>query len=142
MQVKQGDNVSVHYVGTLEDGTEFDNSYTRNQPLQFTADSGQMIPGFDKAILGMSVGEKKSVTIPHLEAYGPSNPDLVGNIPKTNFPPDFEFLVGEMIQGTGQTGEPIRAKIVEELENDVVIDLNHPLAGQDLNFEIELVSLG
>jgi len=142
MQVKQGDTIKVHYTGTLSDGSEFDSSYKRNEPIQFQAGTGQMIPGFDEAVMGMTVGDKKTVNIPNEQAYGPQNPDAFMPVPKTNFPPDFKAVVGEMVQGQTETGQPVTAAIVEVTENDIVLDLNHPLAGEDLNFEIELVEIG
>jgi len=140
MKVQNGNSVSVHYRGTLSDGTEFDNSKVRGQALNFQVGSGQMIPGFDRALVGMSVGETRNVHIASTEAYGPRIPDAIQTVPKTAFPEDFEYLVGEVIQGNGPQG-PFLAKIQEERENEVLLDFNHPLAGEDLDFEIELVSL-
>jgi len=142
MKVKKGDQVKVNYIGTLNDGTEFDNSYKRGEPLAFTAGTGMMIEGFDNAVMGMTVGDKKNVNIPNEQAYGPQNPDAFMPVPKTNFPPDFKAVVGEMVQGQTETGQPVTAAILEVTENDIVLDLNHPLAGEDLNFEIELVEIG
>ncbi len=141
MKVQNGNSVSVHYRGTLSDGTEFDNSKVRGQALNFQVGSGQMIPGFDRALVGMSVGETRNVHITSQEAYGPRMPDAVQTVPKTAFPDDFEYLVGEVIQGNGPQG-PFLAKIQEERDSEVLLDFNHPLAGEDLDFEIELVSLG
>ena len=142
MEVKKGDQIKVNYIGKLNDGTEFDNSYKRGEPLGFTAGTGMMIEGFDNAVMGMTVGDKKTVNIPNEQAYGPQNPDAFMPVPKTNFPPDFKAVVGEMVQGQTETGQPVTASIVEVTENDIVLDLNHPLAGEDLNFEIELVEIG
>ena len=139
MKVQNGNNVSVHYRGTLNDGTEFDNSKIRGQTLSFEVGSGRMLPGFDRAVVGMTVGQTKKISLTANEAYGPRIPDAVQTVPKTSFPPDFEFLVGEVIQGNGPQG-PFLAKIEEEKEQEVVLDFNHPLAGEDLSFEIELVS--
>lgn len=140
MKVQNGNNVSVHYRGTLNDGTEFDNSKHRGQALSFEVGSGKMLPGFDRALVGMTVGQTKNVNLSADEAYGQRIPDAVQTVPKTAFPPDFEFLVGEVIQGNGPQG-PFLAKIQEEAEQEVILDFNHPLAGEDLSFEIELVSL-
>tara|TARA_R100000664_G_C2755600_1_gene143332 strand:- start:730 stop:1347 length:618 start_codon:yes stop_codon:yes gene_type:complete len=139
MKVQNGNNVSVHYRGTLNDGTEFDNSKIRGQTLSFEVGSGRMLPGFDRAVVGMTVGQTKKISLAANEAYGPRIPDAIQAVPKTSFPPDFEFLVGEVIQGNGPQG-PFLAKIEEEKEQEVVLDFNHPLAGEDLSFEIELVS--
>ena len=139
MKVQNGNNVSVHYRGTLNDGTEFDNSKIRGQALSFQVGSGRMLPGFDRAVVGMTVGQTKSVDIKADDAYGQRIPDAVQTVPKTAFPPDFEFLVGEVIQGNGPQG-PFLAKIEEEKEQEVILDFNHPLAGQDLSFEIELIA--
>jgi peptidylprolyl isomerase len=141
MEVKQGNQVKVNYIGTLNDGTEFDNSYKRGEPLEFTAGTGMMIQGFDNAVMGMTVGDKKSVNIPNEEAYGPQNPEAFMPVPKTNFPEDFKAVVGEMVQGQTESGQPITAAIVEVNDDNIVLDLNHPLAGEDLNFEIELVEI-
>ena len=140
MKVQNGNSVSVHYRGTLSDGTEFDNSKVRGQALNFQVGAGQMIPGFDKALVGMAVGESRNVHIASQEAYGPRIPDAIQTVPKTAFPDDFEYLVGEVIQGNGPQG-PFLAKIQEERDAEVLLDFNHPLAGEDLDFEIELVSV-
>ena len=142
MKVTTGQNVNVHYKGTLSDGTEFDNSRIRGQLLSFEVGSGRMIPGFNDAVVGMSVGEVKSVTIPPDNAYGPRNEQAVQPVPKTAFSEDFEFELGATVQGNGPNG-PFLAKIVDLIEenNTVMLDMNHPLAGQTLNFEIELVSV-
>ena len=140
MKVQNGNSDSVHYRGTLSDGTEFDNSKVRGQALNFQVGSGQMIPGFDRALVGMTVGETRNIHLTAQEAYGPRIPDAVQTVPKTAFPDDFEYLVGEVIQGNGPQG-PFLAKIQEERDTEVLLDFNHPLAGEDLDFEIELVSL-
>jgi FKBP-type peptidyl-prolyl cis-trans isomerase 2 len=141
MAVKQGDQVKVHYIGTLNDGNEFDNSYKRGDTLEFTAGSGQMIKGFDDAVMGMEIGDKKTVNIPSSDAYGEHDPNGLVAVSKENFPENFDVTPGEMIQGRSESGQPMNALVVEINENDVILDLNHPLAGQDLNFEIELVEI-
>ncbi len=141
MQVKQGDTVKVHYTGTLNDGSEFDSSYKRNEPIEFQTGTGQMIQGFDNAVMEMTVGEKKTVNIPAAQAYGEQNPEAMMAVPRTNFPPEFEFVVGEMVQGQTETGQPLQAIILEVMDEEVVLDFNHPLAGQDLNFDIELMEI-
>ena len=100
-----------------------------------------MLPGFDRAVGGMTTGQTKNISLIADDAYGPRIPDAIQVVPKTAFGADFKFLVGEVVQGTGPQG-PFLAKIQEEREEDVLLDFNHPLAGQDLSFEIELVSIG
>ena len=142
MAVVKGDKVKVHYRGTLtENGLEFDSSYERNETLNFEVGSGQMIQGFDNALLGMEKGDTKQVTISANEAYGESREEAIQNVPKTNFPPNFDGKVGSMVQGQNQMGQPIQALIIEEQDDSYVLDFNHPLAGKELNFSIELVDV-
>lgn len=141
MKVKNGDSVKVHYVGTLNDGNEFDNSYKRGSTLDFQVGGGQMIKGFDDALVEMEVGQKKTVNIKPEEAYGPRREEAITAVAKENFPPDFVAKEGEMVQGRTESGQPINALIIEVQENDVILDMNHPLAGEELNFEIELVEI-
>tara|TARA_R110002110_G_scaffold13376_1_gene64054 strand:- start:2213 stop:2713 length:501 start_codon:yes stop_codon:yes gene_type:complete len=139
--VKKGQTVSVHYVGTLDDGTEFDNSRARGDVISFEVGSGQLIPGFDNALPGMTVGETKNVAVTAADAYGDVNPQAVETVPKTVFPPDMPLEVGGMVQGRAPTGQPVVARINAVEEDSVTLDMNHPLAGKNLNFEIELVSI-
>jgi|TARA_R110000824_G_scaffold99058_7_gene236058 peptidylprolyl isomerase len=139
--VESGQKVSVHYRGTLDDGSEFDNSRNRGEVMRVQVGSGQLIAGFDTALLGMTVGEVKNIHLGAEDAYGPIHEEAVQEAPKDMFPPDFTFKAGEVVQGRGSMGQPIMAKIVEEKESTVVLDMNHPLAGKDLNFEIELMSI-
>jgi len=141
MKVKNGDSVKVHYVGTLNDGNEFDNSYKRGSTLDFQVGGGQMIKGFDKAMIEMEVGDKKKINITSDEAYGPRREEAIMVVSKENFPPDFVAKEGEMVQGQTENGQPITAVVVEVQEKDVILDMNHPLAGEELNFEIELVEI-
>ena len=142
MAVVKGDKVKVHYRGTLtENGLEFDSSYERNETLNFEVGSGQMIQGFDNALLGMEKGDTKQVTISANEAYGESREEAIQSVPKTNFPPNFDGKVGSMVQGQNQMGQPIQALIVEEQDDSYILDFNHPLAGKELNFSIELVDV-
>jgi peptidylprolyl isomerase len=140
MKVENGHNIRVHYKGTLNDGTEFDNSRKNGKTFKFEVGSRQIISGFSDTVLGMKTGETKSVTLTPEQAYGPHNPQAKQTVPKTAFGPDFEFVLGGTIQGNGPVG-PFLAKIEEVGEADVILDMNHPLAGQDLNFEIEVVSI-
>ena len=137
---QNGSTVSIHYTGNLSDGTEFDSSRDR-EPLTFQVGGGQVIPGFNDNVIGMEVGETKTFTIPHTEAYGPSNEDAIQDIPKTQFPEDFEVKIGQMIAGQGANGQAFTAKILSEGTDSIKLDFNHPLAGEDLTFEVELVSI-
>jgi len=139
MKVTTGHNVKVHYKGTLTDGTEFDNSRVRGQSLDFEVGSGRMIRGFNDAVLGMAPGDTKAVTLTPDVAYGERNPEALQAVPKEAFGPDFEFILGAMVQGNGPAGQFV-AKIQSLEEENVVLDMNHPLAGEELNFEIELLS--
>jgi FKBP-type peptidyl-prolyl cis-trans isomerase 2 len=140
-QVKQGDKVNVHYHGKLTDGTTFDSSEGR-EPLQFTAGNGQVIKGFDDAVLDMVPGDKKTVHIHVTDAYGHRNDDMVMEYPKSEFPADMNPEVGMELQMGDNAGNVFPVVITEVHDDTVVLDANHPLAGQDLVFEIELVSIG
>ena len=139
--VEKGQTVSVHYVGTLDDGSEFDNSHTRGEPLSFEVGSGQMIPGFDAVLPGMSVGEKKNIVLAPSDAYGDFNAEALQAAPYSAFPEDFEYKVGETVYGEGPDGQQFSAKIHEVNDDGVILNFNHPLAGENLTFEIELVSI-
>jgi peptidylprolyl isomerase len=139
-QAKNGNTVQVHYTGKLADGTIFDSSVGR-EPLEFTLGAGQLIPGFEKAVLGMKVGEKKIVTIPADEAYGPHRDEQVVEIPREELPSDLTPQVGQQLVVTQQDGRQIIVVITEVSDKTVTIDANHPLAGKDLTFEIELVKI-
>ena len=127
--------------GTLEDGTEFDNSRAREKPIEFTVGSGQMIKGFDDACSGMSVGDTKKFFIELDNAYGEINSEAVQVIPKSQFPEGFEFTVGAAIQGQAPNGLPFLANVTAEDSLTVTLDFNHPLAGKNLHFEIEIVEV-
>ncbi len=139
--VKNGDQVQVHYRGTLEDGEEFDSSYGRDETLNFEVGSGQMIGGFDAALPGMAVGEKKSFSLTPDQAYGQRNPEAFINLPNETFPEEFGLEVGKPVPLMGPNG-PAVGVITELEEESVKIDMNHRLAGQNLNFEVELVGIG
>lgn len=141
MKVTNGTMVKVHYKGTLSDGREFDNSHTRGETLDFKVGAGQMIKGFNDAVIGMKAGQTKSFTIPAADAYGEYNPEALTTAPKEAFPPNFNFQVGAEVQGTTPTGQPFLAKITALEDDNVTLDVNHPLAGQDLTFEVELVEI-
>ncbi|MGZ5246654.1 MAG: FKBP-type peptidyl-prolyl cis-trans isomerase [Flavitalea sp.] len=139
-KVKSGDTVKVHYHGRLTDGTTFDSS-TGRDPLEFEVGSGQVIKGFDDGVSGMGIGEKKTINIPVNEAYGPRSEEMVVQFPKTNFPPNLDPEVGMQLTMTNNVGQQIPVVITEVMEEVVVLDANHPLAGEDLIFDLELVSI-
>ena len=138
---KKGDNVKIHYKGTLQDGTVFDSSEGR-EPLGFTLGGGQVIPGFDEAVMGMSEGESKNVTIPVDKAYGPRNDELVLPVPLSQVPADLKPEVGQQLQMGGPNGQPVMVKIVDITDEHIMLDANPPLAGEDLIFDLELVAIG
>ncbi len=138
---KQGDMVSVHYTGTLTNGTTFDSSIGR-EPLSFTVGAGQMIKGFDDALPGMNVGDKKTITIAPEDAYGPRSEEAMIQFPTANVPADMKLEVGMQLQLSDQSGRPFPVKVVELQADFVVLDANHFLAGETLIFDIELVSIG
>ncbi len=138
--VKKGDKIKIHYKGTLTDGTVFDSSEGR-EPLEFEVGSGMVIKGFDEGVLGMEEGDKKRVEIPVAEAYGEPVPENVIEFPKSNIPEDMELEVGSQIYLNGPSGQPIPAKVTAINEETITLDGNHPLAGKDLVFDLELVSV-
>lgn len=140
-QAKSGDTVKVHYHGRLTDGTTFDSSEGRD-PLEFEVGSGSVIAGFDNGVTGMSVGEKKTINIPVDQAYGPKDPSMLVEFPLANFPDDMKPEVGMHLNMTNGSGQVIPVVITGVGAESVTLDANHPLAGQDLVFEIELVSIG
>lgn len=140
-QVKSGDTVRIHYTGTLKSGEIFDSSSGRD-PLEFTVGSGQIIPGLDAAIPGMTVGEKKTVEVPVDQAYGPINPENRQAIPREQIPADIPLEVGTQLQMQTPEGQVLPVTVFEVTEAEVTLDANPPLAGQDLIFAIELVSIG
>jgi FKBP-type peptidyl-prolyl cis-trans isomerase 2 len=141
-QAINGDKIKVHYSGKFEDGTEFDTSKER-EPLEFTLGSGAVIPGFEKSIIGMEIGEKKTVTIPAEEAYGLRHEELIWKREKTEFPEGVTPAVGKQVGiRLNQPDAPlINALITEVSEDNVTLDANHPLAGKTLVFDIELVGI-
>lgn len=139
-QVKNGDKVRVHYHGKLTDGTTFDSSEGRD-PLEFTVGSGQVIKGFDNALIDMKVGDKKSVNIPVDDAYGQRNDNMLMEYPKSEFPEDMNPEKGMQLHMSDNQGN-VFPVVVEEVKDEVVVlDANHPLAGKDLVFDLELVSI-
>ena len=140
-KVTSGQMVELHYVGTLEDGTEFDSSRTRNETISVEVGSGQLITGFDNALTGMKLGEVKNITLKPEEAYGDVNPEAFDVVSLNVFPEGFEPIVGNMVQGTSPNGQPVVAKIDSVDDDNITLNFNHPLAGKTLNFEIELVNI-
>ena len=138
-EVTSGDTVSIHYTGTLKDGTVFDSSNGRD-PLEFTVGSGQIVPGLDKAIPGMTIGDKKTVEVPCDEAYGPHNPQAQQAVPRAEIPADIPLEIGGQLQ-VGTPQGPLIVTVAEVTDEQVVLDANHRLAGEDLIFNIELVEI-
>ena len=139
-QVKSGDTVKVHYHGRLTSGETFDSSEGRD-PLEFEVGSGMVIKGFDEGVSGMKVGEKKTINIPFLEAYGPRQEEMLVEFPLNQFPPDLKPEIGMQLTMTTSEGHPVQV-IIEEIKQEVVVlDANHPLAGKDLIFDLEIVEI-
>ncbi len=139
-QAKIGDSVKVHYTGKLDDGTVFDSSMGRD-PLEFELGSGQVIKGFDQAIIGMEPEESKTTTIAADEAYGPHQPELVVNVDRDRFPENLDPEVGQHLQMRQEGGRVIGVVVADVSESEVTLDANHPLAGKDLTFDIQLVEI-
>ena len=139
--VKTGDTISVEYTGKFDNGETFDTSKGR-APLKFTVGAGMLIPGFDAAVIGMLPGDKKTVTIEPEEGYGTHDPQRVTKMPRSSVPEGMEVKEGMAVQLADQAGNPIPAMITELTDEDVVLDLNHPLAGKTLVFDIEIKETG
>lgn len=139
MPIKNGDTVSVHYIGTLNDGSEFDRS-REGSPLRFKVGSGQVIPGFDKAVLGHEAGDRFSVTIPAAEAYGEKQEQLLFSVPMDQVPPSIKPQAGMMLHVATDQGE-LEVSVHQVTETHIVLDANHPMAGKDLTFALEIVSI-
>ena len=139
-QAKNGDTVKVHYTGKLNDGTVFDSSANR-APLEFTLGQGNVIPGFDHAVVGMEPGETKTAEIPAAQAYGPYQDEMIIQVTRDQFPEDVEPEVGQQLQVQQANGNSFVVSITDITGDQVTLDGNHPLAGQDLTFDIELVEI-
>lgn len=139
-KVTDGDLVKVHYTGKLLDGEQFDSSVGK-EPLEFTVGAGQMIKGFDDAMPGMAVGDKKTVTIPPEDAYGHKREDAVIEFPRDKVPPDMQLVQGMQLQLTDQDGNPLPVVVTDVKEDVIVLDANHMLAGKELQFDIELMEI-
>jgi peptidylprolyl isomerase len=140
MQAKNGDNVKVHYTGKLLSGEQFDSSAGR-EPLEFTVGAGQMIKGFDLAIPGMVVGDKKTINIAPEDAYGPRSEEAIIEFPKESVPGEMQLEPGMPLTLSNQQGQPVPVIVVEVKDDIIILDANHFLAGQELIFDIELVSI-
>jgi peptidylprolyl isomerase len=139
-KAKSGDTVQIHYTGWLKDGSEFDSS-SGGEPLQFPLGAKKVIDGVDRAVTGMSVGEKKKVEVPADEAYGPHRKELIGDVPRDQFPEDIDLEEGQRLQFTNEQGQVHVFQVLSVADESVKIDMNHPLAGEDLTFEVELVAI-
>lgn len=138
MQIQNGSRVKVHYTGKFEDGSVFDTSLQEGrQPLEFTIGEGRMIPGFESGLIGMEIGEKKTITMTPNDAYGETRDDLLFEVPISNVPPNVE--VGATLQAELQDGKPFMFTVTEIKHDTVILDGNHPLAGKNLTFDIEVV---
>lgn len=139
-KAKSGDTVQVNYTGKLADGTVFDSSIGK-QPLEVVLGKGQLIPGFEKAVLGMQAGENKTVTISVKDAYGPYRSELIFEVPKENLPAGAAPQIGQQLQGSKADGSTMRATVTKISDKTVTLDANVPLAGKELTFEIGLVKI-
>ncbi len=139
-QCNKGDTVKVNYTGTLEDGTVFDSSEGKD-PLEVKLGSGMVIPGFDEALTGMEVGEKKTVNIPYENAYGPHNAEMVMQVPVDQVPEDLNPEIGQKLEVGGAEGQLMSVEVLDITDDFIVLDANPPLAGKNLIFALELVSI-
>ncbi len=139
-QIQSGDTVKVHYTGRLDDGSVFDSSVGRD-PIEFTIGEGRVIPGFEDAVLGAASGDTKTATIPSDKAYGPHREEMVVHVDRSNLPDGLDPDIGDQLQMTTQEGMPVVVTVVEVDEGSITLDANHPLAGKDLTFDIEVVEI-
>lgn len=137
---KEGNTVKVHYTGTLKNGEVFDSSKEK-EPLEFTLGEGQLIPGFEKAVIGLNVGDSTTINIPSAEAYGDAREDLIIAVPKDQLPEEIEPQIGMQLQVNQENGQPVPVRITDITDTELKLDANHPLAGEDLTFDIELVNV-
>ncbi len=139
-QAKYGDTVMVHYTGKLSDGTIFDDS-TNRDPLQFTIGEGEIIPGFEQAVVGMNPGESKTEKIPVEQAYGPHRSEMVLEVDRNQMPPELQLEAGQQLQIQPAPGQMMPVVVTYVSDEKVTLDANHPLAGEDLVFDIQLVEI-
>ncbi len=137
---KLQDTIRVHYTGRLNTGEIFDSSLDR-EPLEFTIGSGQLIAGFDEGVIGMSLAEKRTITIPHHLAYGPVHEQLIQEVSRTQLPSDMDLFVGQVLVATGPDGDEMQLLVRDVQVETITVDGNHPLAGQELIFDIELIEI-
>ena len=137
---QNGNTVKIHYTGTLADGSQFDSSEGR-APLTFKLGAGQIIPGLERQIAGMAVGDSKTVTVPADEAYGPRNPEQIQEVPRSVLPPEVIPEVGMQLQAQAPNGMPVMLVVSAVTDETITVDGNHPLAGQDLTFAVEVVGI-
>jgi FKBP-type peptidyl-prolyl cis-trans isomerase 2 len=140
MAVQSGDTIKIHYHGRLQDGTTFDSSEGRT-PLEFKVGSGSVIKGFDDGVMGMSVGDKKTIEIPFVNAYGPEDPSMVIEFPVDRLPEDLKPEVGMQLNMNNAEGQQFPVVITEINNESIILNANHPLAGKDLIFDLELVGI-
>ena len=140
-KLKTGDKVKIHYTGTLKEGEKFDSSLDRNEPLEFTIDDGKLLKGFNDAVKELEVGAKKTITLNADDAYGKYVDEALITVKKAEFPEDMKFELKGFVQGADNEGRPVQGQIVKIDEESINLDMNHPLAGEDLTFEIELVEV-
>lgn len=139
-QAKPGDTVRIHYTGTLTDGTQFDSS-VGNEPLEFTLGEGQVIPGLEAGIAGMNVGEKQTVDVESEQAYGSHDPQKVQKVDRQMVPEDIDLQLGMQLGARTQSGQQVSFTVIDIQDSEITIDANHPLAGRDLKFDVELVEI-
>ena len=140
-KINSGDKVKVHYIGTLKDGSKFDNSRDRGEGLEFVIDDGNLLKGFNDAVKDLDVGATTKVDIKAKEAYGEYINEAVISVQKSEFPESLKYELNGFIQGQDQQGRPVQGQVVKINEESVDLDMNHPLAGEDLSFEIELLEV-
>ena len=140
MTVKSGNTIKIHYHGRLSDGTTFDSSAGRT-PLEFTVGSGQVIKGFDDGVQGMAVGDKKTIEIPFINAYGPEDPSMIIEFPKERLPEDMKPEIGMQLNMNNAEGQQFPVVVTEITDESIILNANHPLAGKDLIFDLELVEI-
>ena len=138
---ENGNTVSVHYRGTFDDGTVFDSSFDRGDAIEFQIGSGQIIPGFNDAVVGMTPGDSKNISLAPEDAYGPSLAEAVQTVPTSAFPAEMELTEGTKVQGQAPSGQSMVGTIQSREGDNVVVDFNHPMAGKSLNFHIQLLNI-
>jgi len=140
-QVKQGDTVKIHYTGRLEDGTVFDSSVTRDEPIEFKVGDGRLLPEFETGVIGMTSGDTKTISISHENAYGAYRDDMVITVERDQIPDNLELETGQQLQLVREGGQPIAVSVKAIAEATVTLDANHPLAGEDLIFDLQLMEI-